>query len=267
MSMAATADAVSRAKEGGSSPLLLSPRALRRPVAASLLLHVSVCASLIFWWQSDAPAPRGVEEGLSVTFVELSPPAPAAPMKAAPVATAEPLSLPEPLPDPEPVVERIKNAVPLPEPVVQRLKPEPEQEAKPQPHVSEASAVAAQSETQLSSASHHPANKGADTGRASADDAAHDEILISTPRFRVTPRPPVYPNKARDLEQEGVAMVRVKLDHFGNAAEVTILESSGYALLDHAAIRAARGWQFEPERRGGRPVIAWVHIPVHFALR
>src|SRR5690606_4688716 len=79
MSVAATADAVARAKEGGAAPLLLSPRALRRPVAASLLLHVSVCASLIFWWQSGAPAPRGVEEGLSVTFVELSPPAPAAP--------------------------------------------------------------------------------------------------------------------------------------------------------------------------------------------
>jgi protein TonB len=267
MSMVATADEGSGAKEGGSSPLLLSPRTLRRPVAASLLLHISVCASLIFWWQSGVPAPQSVEEGLSVTFVELSPLAPAAPMKAAPVATTKPLSLPEPMPDPEPVVERIKNAVPLPEPVVQRPKPKPEQEATPQPHVSEASAITAQSETQISSASHQPNNKGAGTGRASADDVANDEILVSTPRFRVTPRPPVYPNRARDLGQEGVAMVRVKLDDEGNAAEVIILESSGYALLDHAAIRAARGWQFEPERRGGRPVIAWVHIPVHFALR
>ncbi|MGB6087825.1 TonB family protein [Parvibaculum sp.] len=267
MSMVATADEGSGAKEGGSSPLLLSPRTLRRPVAASLLLHISVCASLIFWWQSGVPAPQSVEEGLSVTFVELSPLAPAAPMKAAPVATTKPLSLPEPMPDPEPVVERIKNAVPLPEPVVQRPKPKPEQEATPQPHVSEASAITAQSETQIFSASHQPNNKGAGTGRASADDVANDEILVSTPRFRVTPRPPVYPNRARDLGQEGVAMVRVKLDDEGNAAEVIILESSGYALLDHAAIRAARGWQFEPERRDGRPVIAWVHIPVHFALR
>src|SRR5690606_1417115 len=177
MSMVATADEGSGAKEGGSSPLLLSPRTLRRPVAASLLLHISVCASLIFWWQSGVPAPQSVEEGLSVTFVELSPLAPAAPMKAAPVATTKPLSLPEPMPDPEPVVERIKNAVPLPEPVVQRPKPKPEQEATPQPHVSEASAITAQSETQISSASHQPNNKGAGTGRASADDVANDEIL------------------------------------------------------------------------------------------
>lgn len=260
MSMAATANARPGKREEGSSPLLLSARALRRPVAASLLLHVSICATLVFWWQSGTPAPKGMPDGLSVTFVELSEPAPAAPVTAAPVV------------DTEPVIERREAAVPLPEPVAMRPEPQPEPDPQPRPSearmASQTSAPAAPPVASLAPPDPRDSTgESAAPGQRRAEGAASDDIIITTPRFRAKPRPPVYPNRARDLAQEGVAMVRVKLDPLGNAAEVTLLESSGYALLDHAAIRAARGWQFEPERRGGRPVIAWVHIPVHFALR
>ena len=52
----------------------------------------------------------------------------------------------------------------------------------------------------------------------------------------------------------------------GDPMDVAVLSSSGYALLDHAAIRAARKWRFEPEIRNGRPVIAFVEMPVEFVL-
>lgn len=266
MSMTATASAGRMAREGGSSPLLLSPRMLRGPVAASLLLHVSVAAILLSWWQaSGTNAPQGDLEGLSLTFVELAAPAPAETATAAhPVApAAEPLH--EILPEPE--IVPVADAAPLPEVAIAK----PERKPEPQPRMSEAQQTASQADNARTASIAPPDERdgngqGSVFGLTQAQGETSSEIIITEPRYRVAPRPPVYPRRARDLGQQGTAMVRVKLDLAGNPAEVLLLESSGYALLDHAAIRAARGWQFEPERRGGRPVAAFVHIPVRFAL-
>jgi protein TonB len=38
-------------------------------------------------------------------------------------------------------------------------------------------------------------------------------------------------------------------------------------MLDRAAVAAVRGWHFLPAVRDGRPVSAWVEIPVRFHLR
>lgn len=263
MSMAATASMSRMAREEGSSPLLLSPRALRLPVAASLFMHVSVAAILLTWWQaSGTNAPQGELDGLSLTFIELAAPAPAEAKAAVPAIAAA-------APQPEEFLsEPALEAVPLPEPVAVK----PERKPAPQPRIGDAQQADAKS-TMVSQAT-SPAlpdardeeGEGTSFGLTQSPGEADDDIIITEPRYRTAPRPPVYPRRARDLGQEGTAMVRVKLDHAGNPAEVSLLESSGYALLDHAAIRAARGWQFEPERRGGRPVAAFVHIPVRFAL-
>lgn len=269
MSMAVTASVSMPEREESTSPLLLSPRMLRGPVAASLLLHASVALILLSWWQaSGTNAPQGELDGLSLTFVELAEPAPAKAATAAhSVAPAvEPLQ--EILPEPEIIPEPVADAVPLPEPVTAK----PERKPEPQPRVSDARQTASQASGAARTASIAPPDardgdgQGTSFGLTQAQGEASDEIIITEPRYRAPPRPPVYPRRARDLDQQGTAMVRVKLDLTGNPAEVSILESSGYALLDHAAIKAARGWQFEPERRGGKPVTAFVHIPVRFAL-
>ena len=269
MNMAATASVSMPEREESASPLLLSPRMLRGPVAASLLLHASVAVILLSWWQaSGTNAPQGHLDGLSLTFIELAEPAPAKAATAAhPVApAAEPLQ--DILPEPETAPEPVTDAVPLPEPLTAK----PERKPVPQPRVSEARPTASQSNNAARTASIAPPDardgdgQGAAFGLTQTQGDASNEIVITEPRYRAPPRPPVYPRRARDLDQQGVAMVRVKLDLAGNPAEVSILESSGYALLDHAAVKAARGWQFEPERRGGKPVTAFVHIPVRFAL-
>ncbi|MEW6090030.1 MAG: energy transducer TonB [Pseudomonadota bacterium] len=263
MSMAATAHTGSTARKDGTPLPSLSPRALRLPVAASLLLHVSVAAFLLSMWQtSGTKAPQGLPDGISVTFIELAAPAAAN----APAAAPPPVADVRPRPDisPAPVAE----AVPLPAPVAAELERKP----APQPRLSEARQAPPETETASAAASsasshaHDGVGEAAASGMTQSPGEADDDIIITEPRYRSAPRPPVYPRRARDLGQEGTAMIRVKLDLAGNPAEVSLLESSGYALLDHAAIRAARGWQFEPERRGGRPVAAFVHIPVRFAL-
>lgn len=269
MSMAATANSGLTGRDEGSSPLILSPRALRLPVAVSLFLHASVFAGLLFWWQSTGtPAPRGLPEGIAVTFVSLSEPAPAAPVSM-PVEAAKPVAVPQPElkpePKPAPVVEPVPEPAPVPDPVVAL----PEPVARPQP--AETQPVPDTSASQsFQTASLAPPDardgtgEGASLGFEQTDGEQTEEVIISEPRYRSTPLP--YPRRARDLGQEGTARVRVKIDPRGLPAEVMLLESSGYALLDHAAVKAVGRWTFEPHLHGGRPVSGWADVPVRYVL-
>lgn len=87
------------------------------------------------------------------------------------------------------------------------------------------------------------------------------------PRYRHPPTPPVYPPRAVELNQQGEVLVRVRLDPVGTAVEIVVHRPSGFHMLDRAAIAAVRGWHFLPAIRDGRPVSAWVEIPVRFHLR
>jgi protein TonB len=87
------------------------------------------------------------------------------------------------------------------------------------------------------------------------------------PRYRHPPTPPVYPPRAVELNQQGEVLVRVRLDPEGTAVEVVLHRPSGHQMLDRAAIAAVRSWHFLPATRDGRPVSAWVEIPVRFHLR
>ncbi len=91
--------------------------------------------------------------------------------------------------------------------------------------------------------------------------------LILNPRFRETPTPPTYPKRAMDLDQQGEALVRARLDADGNPSEIVLWRTSGFDLLDHAALEAVRRWRFQPAERDGHPIPAWVQVPIHFALK
>jgi protein TonB len=79
-------------------------------------------------------------------------------------------------------------------------------------------------------------------------------------------RPPIYPPLARKMRQEGLVILRVKVDRKGMPAKVEVEQSSGFQLLDQAALEAVRHWRFEPERIGGMPVESNVAIPIRFRL-
>lgn len=87
------------------------------------------------------------------------------------------------------------------------------------------------------------------------------------PRFRHPPTPAAYPPRAIELNQQGEALVRVRLDTAGTAVEIVLHRSSGHHALDNAALAAVRSWHFLPAMRDGRPVPSWVEIPVRFHLR
>jgi protein TonB len=78
---------------------------------------------------------------------------------------------------------------------------------------------------------------------------------------------PEYPALAIRRGYEGTALLRVRVLEDGRVEVVEIKESSGYRILDEAAMKAVRPWRFIPALMAGKPVASWVLVPIAFKLR
>lgn len=88
----------------------------------------------------------------------------------------------------------------------------------------------------------------------------------SNPNYFQNP-PPVYPEIAKQMRLEGLVILAVTVDKDGTPVKVEIYKSSGYQLLDQAALKTIIHWKFQPGRIGGLPVESKVTIPIRFRLR
>ena len=79
--------------------------------------------------------------------------------------------------------------------------------------------------------------------------------------------PPRYPGKARRAGWEGTTVIKVRVDPKGAPDRVAVDRTSGFDILDAAAVKAVRRWKFHPARRGLDAVPSWVRIPVAFKLK
>lgn len=157
--------------------------------------------------------------------------------------------------------------------------PKPVKPPKPQPPPPSAAQPKTKQAASANPAPTRPAQKPAVTQTESAPNtgtatvtqtaAAQQPAIVweHHPRFRTPPRPAVYPPRAIELGQQGEALVRVRLQPNGEAAEILLWRGTGHEMLDKAALAAVRGWHFLPAMRQGRAVAAWVEIPVRFHLR
>ena len=91
-------------------------------------------------------------------------------------------------------------------------------------------------------------------------------VLTGAPRFRRPPAPPRYPEQARDAGIEGTALLRLRVAADGTTRDIRLLRSTGNRELDAAAEAAARRWEIAPALENGRPIEAWVDIPVRFRI-
>lgn len=92
-----------------------------------------------------------------------------------------------------------------------------------------------------------------------------EPLMQAKPKYRRNPKPD-YPPDARRQKQEGVVYLLVSIDARGRVEEVQVERSSGFELLDEAALKAVRQWEFEPARRGDTPVATRVRVPIRFKL-
>jgi protein TonB len=109
-----------------------------------------------------------------------------------------------------------------------------------------------------------PAGEAA-RGQRQTGASAQEGYSEAMPRYREN-RPPVYPATARQRGYEGDVLIAAEVRADGRIGSIRVKRSSGYASLDDSALGAVRAWRFEPARRMGAAVDAWVEIPVRFKL-
>lgn len=75
-----------------------------------------------------------------------------------------------------------------------------------------------------------------------------------------------YPARAYDDRIGGETRLRIHITAEGRVDSVYVLDSSGHAVLDSAALAGARRLRYRPARQGERPVAVWAVLPVRYPL-
>jgi protein TonB len=101
---------------------------------------------------------------------------------------------------------------------------------------------------------------------ASLSKPALQEIREAIPIYRKNPTPR-YPRTARRRGYQGTVILEVLVDREGRVGDTRLSQSSGYGVLDRAAMASVKGWSFEPGKRGDEKVDMWVMVPVRFQLK
>jgi periplasmic protein TonB len=113
------------------------------------------------------------------------------------------------------------------------------------------------------------ASAGAGSGNAPGKDLASSfsgSIREATPAYLANPSPE-YPAIARRRGYEGTVLVEVLVSRDGRVEDLRLLQSSGYSVLDQAAMTSMKGWLFEPATINEEKVEMWVKVPVRFHLK
>ena len=91
-------------------------------------------------------------------------------------------------------------------------------------------------------------------------------------RLDAPPKPrrnirPDYPKGARQRGEQGDVVLEIRVNAEGKVDDVKVAVSSGFAELDEAAIRAAKGAKFSPARSGHDPVASTARLKLQFKLK
>lgn len=89
--------------------------------------------------------------------------------------------------------------------------------------------------------------------------------VLARPNYLRNPQP-MYPVQARRRQWQGTVLLAVSVSATGRAVDIQVKTSSGHAVLDDAALKAVRAWEFEPARVGRVAVESRIEVPVRFQL-
>ncbi|MDB5823427.1 MAG: energy transducer TonB [Herminiimonas sp.] len=97
--------------------------------------------------------------------------------------------------------------------------------------------------------------------------AASPEDGITEFARLIVPLQIVYPPKAERYEEEGTVALKIRVLANGSASDIVVSKSSGYPLLDAAALKSAMGVRFLPAKNIlDMPIDSTVLLPVTFKL-
>jgi protein TonB len=250
---------------------------VRLSLLASLGIHAVLFGAFalgVAFWRSPASLISDKGEPIALTVIA----APDDPMvephsakqtisvPPAPPKAAEPLvvKLPQPLPIlPVPAETLVPKIVQLPSLSIETAEEQPAFIASPQPRLATAAPQSATSDpTPL------PTRSSGDSSLQPVKDDAAPPVKLGAriqPYYHKNPEP-LYPVFAVRHHQEGLVVLRVVVSPLGRATHLELKKTSGFPLLDEAAIKAVRDWEFEPARIGPIAVESEIEVPVRFAL-
>ena len=90
---------------------------------------------------------------------------------------------------------------------------------------------------------------------------------VETPMTYGTNPPPPYPTTARRRGWEGEVLLLVNVTARGEVYKVTVNQSSGYQILDRAALNAIYRWEFQAAQKNGKAVPGQVMVPIRFSIK
>lgn len=101
----------------------------------------------------------------------------------------------------------------------------------------------------------------------SAPSQAKDSIQTrQQPKVLDNPKP-VYPAAAKRRGMQGTVLLQLEVSARGKVTAVELKKSSGYRVLDVAAMNGVKEWQFIPAQDEDEKRISFVEIPIRFELQ
>lgn len=100
----------------------------------------------------------------------------------------------------------------------------------------------------------------------SPSQTASNQISDATPLYKKNTSPS-YPQVARRRNIQGTVIILATVSEEGRVTEAKVDKSSGFDVLDNAALSAIRMWEFVPGKRGNTPVQSLVKLPITFQLK
>jgi protein TonB len=91
-------------------------------------------------------------------------------------------------------------------------------------------------------------------------------LVEASPLYNTNP-PPKYPRIAIKRGYQGTTELMVLVNMNGTVDDAWLFESSGYSILDDAALQSVRSWSFTPGKQGNQAIEMWVRVPVRFQLQ
>lgn len=219
----------------------------KMPLLCSVCLHVLVFSAAGFLYHTNRT--ETVNNPITVNLMA---------MAAAPAAA--------PMPETHPLKAPVKEIV---KPVTNSAKIHTSEVAKPKPAPLEVMTAPEKVSTQ-------PAQQVPATTKAEQPSPIENTDGIGQDTATIVPLvqkasirsqvPPIYPARARQLGMQGTTLLHALVEPSGEPSDLKIVQSSGYRLLDDAALAAVRQWVFEPTDQNGSHQKAWVAVPVEFVL-
>lgn len=77
---------------------------------------------------------------------------------------------------------------------------------------------------------------------------------------------PIYPDPAKRRGIEGDVTLKIHIDDVGTPYLIEIANSSGYSILDQAAIQGVKKWRFNPASKEGMKIASWIEKRFSFRL-